>query len=521
VFRPLPGAGRLRPVAVRFEDDQPLVRLPQLRDQPAAADAPHHAVAVRHAGLAHEPAGALRPFVGARRLRGGEKVALRLDLVAAEAVDAALARADVQPAATGDDVRRPAVDVRGPRDRGLAFAQRQVNSEHLILAPNVQAVAALGQRLDARQVERAEPHRLPRPLERAVRRAVHRLRRRRRFWEAECRQFGAREGVEPVAAQHGPVAGGAEVIAVDQVEDAGAVEEDAVRSGDGAAAALLRAVGELVVQQLAGAAVVARRHRAAGNQQAVAHNHEAALRRDAGERLGLVRLLHERRAVAVTGPDRVAGLGVHRVQEDAHERPDAGREVHHAVGDGRGAAHRPHRDEALVAEDFAVRRPAAELPQQPAAVQADAVQVAVVRRDVRPVAADRRREPHRAVGRVSPRFLSGFTIVGGDAVGARRGEEHEVAGCDRFRRGVERHQQLVGQVVGRRLARGAGRTAKSDSASPNSAIPEPSSGSPARRRSMGEAVFRQESNQAVGGEGRRRRRKRRRSLNYCTREEIR
>jgi len=74
------------------------------------------------------------------------------------------------------------------------------------------------------------------------------------------------------------------------------------------------------------------------------------------------------------------------MQENAHERPDPGREIDLAVGD-RGALRVPARtNQAFVAEDLAVGRSAPELPQQRAVI-VEAIEIAVVRNNVmRPAA---------------------------------------------------------------------------------------------------------------------------------------
>lgn len=111
-------------------------------------------------------------------------------------------------------------------------------------------------------------------------------------------------------------ADGTEIIAALQVESAGSVDEE-IAAGFSAtgqhrrAAAALRVVGEAKVQQSAGVAIVARRHRtASGHQQLIADHGQRALRRDAGEGIGLVRLLDVHRTVAVVDPSNRAALRV-------------------------------------------------------------------------------------------------------------------------------------------------------------------------------------------------------------------
>ncbi|TPW00561.1 MAG: hypothetical protein FD125_3095, partial [bacterium] len=92
------------------------------------------------------------------------------------------------------------------------------------------------------------------------------------------------------------------------------------------------------MDQLARPALEASRHgSAAGNQQFVAGHGQRPLRRHSGEGIGMVRLKTIRRTVAVVGPDQLASLGIERMDEDPHERPDARREIDRAVGDHRSA----------------------------------------------------------------------------------------------------------------------------------------------------------------------------------------
>ncbi len=128
--------------------------------------------------------------------------------------------------------------------------------------------------------------------------------------------------------EHDAVGVLADVGAGAYVEGAAAIEEDVRRGDHLGAAAELGVVGQAKVDQLAGAAVVAGRDRpAARHQQEIVDDRQLALRRHAGEGVGLVRLFDEQAAVAVSGPNDLTGRGVHGVQEDAHERPDAGGEV--------------------------------------------------------------------------------------------------------------------------------------------------------------------------------------------------
>ena len=235
------------------------------------------------------------------------------------------------------------------------------------------------------------------------------------------------------------------------VEHRAAVEEDVADGGDFGPAAAFAVLAELEAEQLAGAAIEARGDRSpAGQQQLVADRHQRTLRGDAGEGVGVVRLLDVDRAIAVVGPDRLAGAGVHGVDEDAHERPNAGREVDGAVHDDRGAARGPRRDQAFVAEDLAIVGPAAEFPDELAGVAVQAVKITVIRGKVDLVFPGYRRETDRTIGKVDPFFRAGARVERSQAVLARRVEEERLAHHDRFAGDVVLHLVLIGP---RRLLR--------------------------------------------------------------------
>ena len=137
-------------------------------------------------------------------------------------------------------------------------------------------------------------------------------------------------------------------------------------NGDVRPAAALGVVGQAVMEQFAGVAIVASRGGPpAGYQQPVPGHDQRSLGRNAGEGIGLMRLFHPRRAIAVVGPDDRSGAGVDGMQEDAHERPDAGGKVNRGLaaqalwlGGHHGcAADRPGRDQTLIAQHQAVAGP--------------------------------------------------------------------------------------------------------------------------------------------------------------------
>src|SRR5262249_38333112 len=144
----------------------------------------------------------------------------------------------------------------------------------------------------------------------------------------------------------------------------------------------------------------------------VAYDDEAALRGNASEGVGLMRLFDVDGAVAVVGPDDSARAGIEGVEEDAHERPDASGEVDGIVGDHRGTAGRPGGNQAFVTKDLAVRGAAAKLPKQRALVGIDTIKVAIVRDDEEAVLPDSGGEAHRASSAEAPFLDPGFSIIG-------------------------------------------------------------------------------------------------------------
>src|SRR5207247_944215 len=131
-------------------------------------------------------------------------------------------------------------------------------------------------------------------------------------------------GVEHTVRQREPAWCRAEELAGLQLEADATVEEVVVVRRHERTAAAFAILSEPEIEQFSRVAIEASRHRAAaGYEQPVAGDNEGALRGDAAEGVGVVRLLDIEGAIAVVGPDNSARAGVQRVQEDAHERPDA------------------------------------------------------------------------------------------------------------------------------------------------------------------------------------------------------
>ena len=184
----------------------------------------------------------------------------------------------------------------------------------------------------------------------------------------------------------------------------------------------------MVVEQLAGLAVIGGRHgAAAGDHQSVLGGGDAALRRYPGEGGARVLLEDVDAAAAAVGPDNLAAVGVERVDEDAHEGPDAGGEIDLAVVDYRCAARRPHTHEPVVADDPAVIRAAAELPQERPGLCVQTIEAAIVASEEELVLVGGGGEAHGAVRVEPPPLFARLGAVGGQAVGGRGRHEDRLA----------------------------------------------------------------------------------------------
>ena len=115
-----------------------------------------------------------------------------------------------------------------------------------------------------------------------------------------------------------------------------------------------------------------------------------------------------------------------------------------AVGHNRGTAGRPGGDQPFVAEDFAIRRAAAEFPMKPAGRGIQAIQVAVVGREENAVLPDGGGEADGAFREELPLLGPGLQVEGGDAVGDGRADEESVAENGGFDGGVELQIRLIG-----------------------------------------------------------------------------
>ncbi len=186
------------------------------------------------------------------------------------------------------------------------------------------------------------------------------------------------------------------------------------------------------------------RHRAAArNKQCVPADYQRSLRPDAGKRGSPFGLQQEHRAAGVVRPQHLAGFDIQRVDEHAHERPDARREVDRSVGNHRSPAGRPGRDQSLVTEQFAIRRPATKTPHQLAGCLVDAVQNPVVAREQdAPVSGDRR-QPHGTIDGITPAFRSGFRVECHETVFAAGTSKQRLSDDDRFIALIVRHPLLI------------------------------------------------------------------------------
>ena len=202
------------------------------------------------------------------------------------------------------------------------------------------------------------------------------------------------------------------------------------------------------MEKLARVPVERRRHGApAGHEKNVLRGDERALRSHAREGRRIVRLLDELRAGAVVHPRHLTRLGVHRVNERAHERPDARGEIHAPITQHRAAARGPGRDDALVAEHLAVGRPAAQLPLQRPVLCAHAVEMPVVAGEIDFALPRDRREAHRAVRVKCPEFLPRPQVERHHLICVVEADEDALAHHHRLEDAVIRHQVVVERII--------------------------------------------------------------------------
>src|SRR5439155_3065080 len=137
------------------------------------------------------------------------------------------------------------------------------------------------------------------------------------------------------------------------------------------------------------------------------------------------------------GPDNAAGLRIDRMDKDAHEGPNAGREVDLALVQHGSAAGWPARNEPIVAQNPAPRRPAADLPEQLAFGRTQAIPVAIVGDKVDAIIVCQRGQANRPFGAELPQLRAAARVVSGDVVVDRGRDEDSLAGDDRLWSGVE------------------------------------------------------------------------------------
>ena len=78
------------------------------------------------------------------------------------------------------------------------------------------------------------------------------------------------------------------------------------------------------------------------HDQFIAINNQIALWSQTANGFRIVRLLAEHVAQPVIPPDNVTRLNIHRVDENAFERPNACREIHFPIGNHGATSNRPH-----------------------------------------------------------------------------------------------------------------------------------------------------------------------------------
>ena len=255
-----------------------------------------------------------------------------------KSVNASLLRDGKEPVVGRDQASDRALDLGGPHDfrRTILF---EIQRHDLALAAGVEAVTRLDQGSGCVDLG------LPKHLQlvgrqfflwRFFSRLFFRLFKRRFFKAAPDHRIAGQ--VTKVVGKHriGRYLQHSEHRPISQIihggEDAAMIEEDVPdRRNMGTAFQLPICVGtarEVEVKQLAGMSIeTARYGPAAGHQESIADHTKCSLRSDTGKRERIVRLLHETRPGRFVGPNHLARLGVECVDERAHERPDASREI--------------------------------------------------------------------------------------------------------------------------------------------------------------------------------------------------
>ena len=225
------------------------------------------------------------------------------------------------------------------------------------------------------------------------------------------------------------------------------------RCHEGAAIAL-PAVVEMEVLQSARRQIESRRHGAsARHQQRVRRGHQRTLRRHTGEGRRAVRLLDEIRARAVIHPHDLASFRVERIQEGAHERPDARRKEHLPVTNHRTATRRPRGDKAAVPKCLPFRGSTAEGPQLLTILGVHAVEMAVIASDVNFALPAHRRQTHRPAGEKAPQLRARVQIQRHHLVGIVEADEHPVPEHDGLEDTVVSHEIVIQRIVPHLLAR--------------------------------------------------------------------
>ena len=175
--------------------------------------------------------------------------------------------------------------------------------------------------------------------------------------------------------------------------------------------AAVSAVPEIENLQLSVGKIKERRKSpAARYDQAITVDEQITLRRWPPERHGRVRMLQIQRAAAIVHPEHFARSGIQGVDKDALERPDTGREVNAAAIDDRTATCRPHGDQPTVADHLSGRWRCAPFPNQLTVFDIQAIQAAVVGREIHLAIPSGRGQTDWAVRIESPTFSTGVRI---------------------------------------------------------------------------------------------------------------
>ena len=135
-----------------------------------------------------------------------------------------------------------------------------------------------------------------------------------------------------------------------------------------------------------------------------------------GKRRRAMRLHGVVHANSTVGPEDAAGLRIEAVNEDTHERPDAGSEPHFPIAIDRATACRPRGDHSAMTQHPTLGGTAIKFPQEFSAGGVQAVEMPVIRDKPNLSLAGCRGESHGRPGIEPPELFTSSRIIGGHRI---------------------------------------------------------------------------------------------------------